>query len=133
MTNRFWAIRRIDRNYIEPTLYKRVEAARAAVSRRRGYEIVPLTADDRKLVWQVRDTCARAEAAEANLAKAVEAHEKLRDAAEAAVIAMARAFERLHSLPRVTDSELADRVVRSKEELRKALRAVQAQGEAQDG
>ncbi len=50
MTNRFWAIRRIDRNYIEPTLYKRVEAARAAVSRRRGYEIVPLTADDRKLV-----------------------------------------------------------------------------------
>lgn len=46
MTNvaTFWAIRRVDRNYMEPTLYKHQSAAARAVERRSGYEVVSLYA-----------------------------------------------------------------------------------------
>lgn len=47
--------------------------------------------------------------------------DRLRAALTEAMEAMARAFERLHSLPRTTDTQLADRVVRAKEGLRPFL------------
>lgn len=95
MANRFWAIRRIDRNYVEPMLYKREEAARAAVAARRGYELVALSEDDGTLVWQVRDTCTRAEAAEARALTA----ETARDKAVEALRRMDRAWSAVATHP----------------------------------
>ncbi len=45
------------------------------------------------------------------------------DVATEAVNCMARAYERVHSLPRVSDTELANRIGAAKEALRIALRA----------
>ena len=47
--------------------------------------------------------------------------ERLREAATRTLPVMARAFSRLHSLPRVSDSELAADVVKAKEAIRQAL------------
>lgn len=54
------------------------------------------------------------------------------DVATEAVNCMARAYERVHSLPRVSDTELANRIGAAKEALRIALRAapVRAEGGA---
>lgn len=49
-------------------------------------------------------------------------------AADLAVTVMARAFERIHSMPRTSDSELAERVSKAKERLRQAASRLRSQG-----